>query len=99
MAEAFNILHVMFHEATACHVTGEIVELLNIFQEHLKAVREQRSTFEPWKDMAEMAGRILTLCNSYTPHDMKEMCCISLKEMLMLWPREMLNTIVPLLHR
>jgi hypothetical protein len=29
--DAFSMLHMMFHEATACHVTGEIVDLISIF--------------------------------------------------------------------
>ncbi|KAF3852696.1 hypothetical protein F7725_006051 [Dissostichus mawsoni] len=28
---SFNTLHMMYHEATACHVTGDLVELLSIF--------------------------------------------------------------------
>lgn len=44
--DAFNMLHLMFHEATACHVTGELVDLLQIFQNLLKAVRAQRNTSE-----------------------------------------------------
>ena len=44
--EALNMLHLMFHEATACHVTGELVDLLQIFQDLLKAVRAQRNTAE-----------------------------------------------------
>ena len=29
----------MYHEATACHVTGDLVELLSIFLSVLKATR------------------------------------------------------------
>ena len=33
------MLHTMHHEATACHVTGEIVELLTILTEILRSFR------------------------------------------------------------
>ena len=36
--EAFNMLQMMFHEATACHVTAELIDLLNIFAELIKSV-------------------------------------------------------------
>lgn len=57
------MLHMMFHEATACHVTGEIVELISIFADLLKAVRQQRNSNEitailaRWKDMPDMTSR------------------------------------------
>lgn len=49
--------------------------------------------------MSEMAGKMLTLCNSYTPPEMRDVCVNTVKEMLMLWPSEMLNILVPILHR
>ena len=55
--------------------------------------------FSRWKDMSDMASRLLTLCNSYTPHEMREVCVATLKEMLMLWPQEMIAILLPHLHR
>ena len=103
--ESFNMLHMMFHEATACHVTEELVDLCTIFLELIKAVRMQRNNTEitqilsRWKDMGDMANRLLTLVNSFTPPELREVCLLAIKEMLMLWPPEMLNILVPLLHR
>ena len=140
--EAFNMLQMMFHEATACHVTAELVDILSIFAELIKSVRLQNrvkttmgseaanpsspskssqqstSTLEAastsaaaaskdwrhllatrWKDMGEMTTRLLTLCNSFVPPELKEICIVCVKEMLMLWPTEMLTILVPLLHR
>lgn len=37
--QSFNTLHMMYHEATACHVTGDLVELLSIFLSVLKSTR------------------------------------------------------------
>jgi ubiquitin carboxyl-terminal hydrolase 34 len=46
-----------------------------------------------------MTSRLLTLCNSYAPPEMRDVCILTVKEMLLLWPSEMLNILVPLLHR
>ncbi len=104
--DALNTLHMMFHEATACHVAGELVDLMQIFQDLLKGVRAQRNNSEitqvlarSWKDMGDMTSRVLTLVNSYTPPEMREVCLLTVREMLMLWPNEMINILVPLLHR
>ena len=103
--ESFNMLHMMFHEATACHVTEELVELCTIFLDLIKAVRMQRNNTEitqilsRWKDMGDMTNRLLTLINSFTPPELREVCILAIKEMLMLWPPEMLNILVPVLHR
>lgn len=103
--DAFSMLHMMFHEATACHVTGEIVDLISIFTDLVKAVRLQRNSSEittilsRWKDMADMTSRLLTLCNSFTPPEVREVCLAAIKEMLMLWSHEMLNILTPSLHR
>jgi ubiquitin carboxyl-terminal hydrolase 34 len=106
--EALNMLHMMFHEATACHVTPEMTDLVGIFCDLLRAVKaQQRGTsaseiaqvLSRWKDMPEMTSRLLTLCNSYTPPELREMCFSAVKEMLILWPQEMLAILVPLMHR
>ena len=103
--ESFNMLHMMFHEATACHVTEELVDLCTIFLDLIKAVRMQRNNTEitqilsRWKDMGDMTNRLLTLINSFTPPELREVCILTIKEMLMLWPPEMLNILVPVLHR
>ena len=44
--DALNMLHMMFHEATACHVSAELVDIVQIFQDLLKAVRAQRNNAE-----------------------------------------------------
>jgi len=49
--------------------------------------------------MGEMTTRLLTLCNSFVPSELREVCIACVKEMLMLWPTEMLTILVPLLHR
>ncbi len=152
--DAFVMLHTVFHEATPCHITSELMDLLNIIVETIKAVRVQsnssfssspsksnnsqgshdsgisidvtkskndnsggeatasaasasttkqlpdlRQVLSRWKDMAEMTTKLLTLCNSFVPHEMVELSLTAVKEMLLLWPNEMLVTLVPVLHR
>lgn len=55
--QSFNTLHMMYHEATACHVTGDLVELLSIFLSVLKSTR-------PY---LQRKGLIITLQMSQTP--------------------------------
>ena len=52
--DAFSMLHIMYHEATACHVTGEIVDLISIFADLVKAVVEKFGTSAAKEDMEGM---------------------------------------------
>ena len=132
--DAISMLHVMYHEATACHITSEIIELVVIFQQLLRAVKshvnvtrgsdgkvaataaggaanlssaaEGSSAGEDimqmlsrWKDMADITNKLFTLVNSFTPMEMREKCIAAVRQMLTLWPKEMLNILVPMLHR
>ena len=122
--DAINMLHVMYHEATACHITSEIIELVVIFQQLLRAVKNHvnvsRSNdgkancssadgnsagedimqiLSRWKDMADITNKLFTLVNSFTPMEMREKCIAAVRQMLMLWPKEMINILVPMLHR
>ena len=49
--------------------------------------------------MTDMTSRLLTLCNSFSCYDLREVCLVSAKEMLLLWPQEMLTILVPMFHR
>ncbi|KAG2467434.1 UBP34 hydrolase, partial [Polypterus senegalus] len=55
---SFNTLHMMYHEATACHVTGDLVELLSIFLSVLKATR-------PYLQRKDVLKELVLL----SPHD------------------------------
>lgn len=37
--DAFNIHHLMHHEATACHVTQELLDLLTLFTDLVRTIR------------------------------------------------------------
>ena len=123
--DAINMLHVMYHEATACHITSEIIELVVIFQQLLRAVKnhvnisrsndgkancsssdgnsaageDMMQILSRWKDMADITNKLFTLVNSFTPMEMREKCIAAVRQMLMLWPKEMINILVPMLHR
>ena len=45
----------MYHEATACHVTGDLVELLSIFLSVLKATRPYLQRKGVWDSEAPTA--------------------------------------------
>ncbi|XP_054716891.1 ubiquitin carboxyl-terminal hydrolase 34-like [Uloborus diversus] len=101
--QAFYTLHMMYHEATACHVTADMVDLLAIVQDLLKTARANRETlelrqfFSTWKEQPEGMRKILTLLNSYTPPELRQICIEVLQEFVLLYPNESLSTLVPLL--
>ncbi|RMC07970.1 hypothetical protein DUI87_15442 [Hirundo rustica rustica] len=80
MTESFNTLHMMYHEATACHVTGDLVELLSIFLSVLKSTRpylqrkDVKQALIQWQERIEFAHKLLTLLNSYSPPELRNAC-------------------------
>ncbi|ESO90145.1 hypothetical protein LOTGIDRAFT_164456 [Lottia gigantea] len=108
ITEAFNTLHAMFYEATACHVTGDIVDLLTILLKVLETAREIRESrseissrvktcFAAWKERMEFVKKILTLLNSYTPPEVRQVCFDLLKQMVLTFQGECISTIIPIL--
>ncbi|XP_053405325.1 ubiquitin carboxyl-terminal hydrolase 34-like isoform X2 [Mercenaria mercenaria] len=107
LGEAFITLHVMYHEATACHVTGDIVDLLSILLQVLKNARnyvEQKKGpqsndvkmyVHSWDEKVTIAKKLLTLLNSYTPPEIRTVCIDVLKEMILTYQSECINAIVP----
>ncbi|GAB6022101.1 hypothetical protein CHUAL_006244 [Chamberlinius hualienensis] len=99
--EAFQTLHMMYHEATACHVTGEVVELLGIILEVLRSLRIFRESkgvkpcLYPWKDKADVIRKLLTLLNSYSLPNLQHMAMEVLKELVVIYPAETLQALVP----
>lgn len=75
--QAFQLLHNMYHEATACHVYNEILELLGIIFEFLKCLRDFRAEKEvqnylmACKDWSDIIKKLFTLLNSYSCGDMR----------------------------
>lgn len=73
---SFTSLHTMFHEATACHITSELVELLSIISTVLSVfetsyrdqVKEQRSQLKDFVDVK----KLIYLLNTYTPSTVRK---------------------------
>lgn len=67
----------MYHEATACHVYAEILDLLCIIHEFLKCLREYHSEKEvknfllASKDWSEIIKKLFTLLNTYSCGEMR----------------------------
>ncbi|XP_076312719.1 ubiquitinyl hydrolase 1 puf isoform X2 [Tachypleus tridentatus] len=101
--QAFHTLHIMYQEATACHVTEDMVELLAIALDLLKCVQGCQDTPEvsqwllSWKQHTDVIHKLLTLLNSYTPPKVRHICIEVLQELILLYPNENLSSIIRLL--
>ncbi|XP_078316021.1 ubiquitin carboxyl-terminal hydrolase 34-like isoform X4 [Crassostrea virginica] len=106
--EAFNTLHAMYHEATACHVTADIVDLLGILLPVLKVARyyherkgsasnDMNTVLQNWKERMDFTKKLLTLLNSFTPPDIRNSAIDVLREMVLTYQSECVHTIVPVL--
>ncbi|XP_017767834.1 PREDICTED: ubiquitin carboxyl-terminal hydrolase 34 [Nicrophorus vespilloides] len=101
--ESFQNLHVMLHEATACHVSGELLEVLAIMLELTRCVRMYRDTKDArgillaCKDWIEVLRKLASLLNTYNPPDMRTYCIEILKEFVLVMPSEVMQILVPLL--
>ncbi|CAG7822666.1 unnamed protein product [Allacma fusca] len=111
--EALHILHTMHHEATACHVTGEIVELLTIMTEILRSFRPKEfahgmQVYNPGeiqitrfisssKEWPEVLRKLATLLNTYNCADLRNNAIETLIEFLYIMPLDCLRTLVPLM--
>ncbi|XP_041355094.1 ubiquitin carboxyl-terminal hydrolase 34-like isoform X3 [Gigantopelta aegis] len=108
ITEAFYTLHVMYHEATACHVTGDIVDLLTILLHILETGKEchdkkaqgcadVKACLFSWKERYEVVKKLITLLNSYTPPEVRSICFEVLKQMILIFQGECINVMVPIL--
>lgn len=67
----------MYHEATACHVYTEILDLLSIIFEFLKCLREFHTEKEvqnyliSCKDWSDIIKKLFTLLNTYSCGEMR----------------------------
>ncbi|XP_049955909.1 ubiquitin carboxyl-terminal hydrolase 34 [Schistocerca serialis cubense] len=101
--EALQTLHTMYHEATACHVLSDLLELLSLLCDFLKCVRmcreprDIRTLMLQVKEWVEVLRKISTLLNTYNPPEMRSLCIELLKEMVLLMPQEVIQVLVPLL--
>lgn len=72
----------MYHEATACHVTGDLLELLTILVDLVKYLRthrdatnkDVRSVLLACKDWMDIPRKLVTLLNTYNSNEMRNLC-------------------------
>lgn len=101
--EAFNMLHIMYHEATACHVAGDLAELIAIIVELVRCIRtardgpDARNILANCKEWPDILRKLATLLNTYNPPDMRNLAIDLLKELVMLVPAEAISILAPLL--
>lgn len=77
--QALHTLHVMYHEATACHVTGDLADLLSLVLELLRTcvsagAAEALGSLRGWPQLGDALRRLLTLLNSYVPPQVRLLC-------------------------
>ncbi|KAK4884213.1 hypothetical protein RN001_000484 [Aquatica leii] len=101
--ESFQNLHVMLHEATACHVSGDLIEILSILLDLVRCVRiyrdpkDARGILFAYKDWLEVLRKLASLLNTYNPPEMRFLCIEILKEFILIMPGEVMQILVPLL--
>lgn len=73
----------MYHEATACHVTGDLIDMLTLMvditkclqraYEHKKLAEKEtpRTIILTYKDWPDMLRKLVTLLNTYNPKEMR----------------------------
>lgn len=70
----------MLHEATACHVVGDMLEILQILSDLMHCIRayrdnkDARSLVLATKDWLEVIRKLATLLNTYNPPEMRSLC-------------------------
>ncbi|CAH1793285.1 unnamed protein product [Owenia fusiformis] len=105
LSDCFQTLHSMYHEATACHVIQEILDLLHIIIPILKVgklyqekkMADVRTCLVGWKGRMDFVRRLLTLLNTYTPPEIRIATSDVLREMIIIYPNDALNHLVPIL--
>lgn len=94
--EALHTLHSMYHEATACHVSGDLQELLTelvllvstlrmssrIDQKKRQQSPNSSNATPAIKGLPEALKRLATLLNTYNPPEMRNLTLDVLKEMV-----------------
>ena len=69
MLEAFQTLQVMFYEATACHVTTELSDLIRMFQQCILSPGVSNEVIKEigMTGRADLVQKLALLLNSFVP--------------------------------
>lgn len=86
--DALSTLHSMYYEATACHVSGDLQELLAELALLVKALRiasreqKKRPPASALKNIPDAARRLTTLLNTHNPPQMRSLALDVLTELV-----------------
>ncbi|BFZ12255.1 hypothetical protein BsWGS_15296 [Bradybaena similaris] len=89
LSQSFFIIYTMFHEATACHMTGDLIDVLQLIHSLLIAAKdgerkaEIRTMINQWKERSEVAKKLLTLLNSFVPNNLRAIALDVLHKMVL----------------
>lgn len=73
----------MYHEATACHVTGDLIDMLALIVDVTKCLQKAheqnklneketpRSIILGYKEWPDLLRKLVTLLNTYNPKEMR----------------------------
>lgn len=101
--EALSTLHSMYHEATACHVSGDLQELLTELLLLVKSLRinsrepKKRPSAATLKGLPEAVRRLATLLNTHNPPQMRILALDVLTELVRNPNLEIINILTSLL--
>lgn len=101
--EALITLHSMYHEATACHVSGDLQELLAELALLVKALRlgtreqKKRPPASVLKHLPDAVRRLATLLNTHNPPQMRNLALDVLTELVRNSNIEVISILCPLL--
>lgn len=96
MFMSFNSLCVMFHEATACHINNEIVDVLRIISSLLQVLETAAEKGEMCDRRAQLKDfvdfkRLIFLMNTYTPATVRDMVYEVLGRLVRILPNDFLR--------
>lgn len=75
----------MYHETTACHVTGDLIDMLTLIvdiakclqrtHEHNKLSEKEtpRTVILTYKEWPDLLRKLVTLLNTYNPKEMRQL--------------------------
>ncbi|KAH9519588.1 Ubiquitin carboxyl-terminal hydrolase 34 [Bulinus truncatus] len=87
--QSFAIIYTMFHEATACHMNSDLIDVLQLINSLLMAAKdgerkaEIRSMINQWKERNDVAKKLLTLLNSFVPNNLRSIALDVLHKMVL----------------
>ncbi|KPM06040.1 ubiquitin specific protease-like protein 2 [Sarcoptes scabiei] len=94
--KAFSSLHVMFHQATACHITNELVDLLKIISSLLTTFENYYDELCHFKNSLKSvveSKKLIFLLNSYTTSNLRDALLEVLSKLIKVFPDEYLCSI------